>query len=72
MVRVRDTGRGISLAEQAHIFEPFRRGGSAGASPGAGLGLSIVKHLVDLMSGEIQMISEEQHGSTFTVILPFE
>ncbi len=72
VIRVRDTGRGIPVAEQPHIFEPFRRGGSAGASAGAGLGLSIVKHLVDLMSGEIQMTSEEQHGSNFTVILPFE
>jgi signal transduction histidine kinase len=68
-MRITDTGRGISATEQARIFEPFHRGVAANQLPGAGLGLSIVKHLVDLMNGEIQVASEEQHGSSFTIIL---
>lgn len=69
-LRVSDSGRGIPPDEQAHIFEPFQRGATAGSLPGAGLGLSIVNHLVALMNGEIQLESEEQCGSTFTVLLP--
>jgi signal transduction histidine kinase len=69
-LRVRDTGRGISPEEQAHIFEPFQRGAAADALPGAGLGLSIVNHLVGLMNGEIRLVSAVQQGSEFTIVLP--
>jgi signal transduction histidine kinase len=66
---VSDTGRGIPEDAQSIIFEPFRRIESASAA-GVGLGLSIVKQLVDLMGGEVHLESEVGKGSTFTVILP--
>jgi signal transduction histidine kinase len=69
-LRVSDTGRGISQVERVRIFEPFQRGAAAATLPGAGLGLSIVNHLVGLMNGEIHLESEVQQGSVFTVILP--
>jgi signal transduction histidine kinase len=65
---VSDTGRGIAEDAQAVVFEPFRRG--EGASAGVGLGLSIVKQLVELMGGEIQLQSQLGEGSTFTIVLP--
>ncbi|HEY4721483.1 MAG TPA: ATP-binding protein, partial [Anaerolineae bacterium] len=68
-LQVSDSGRGIPIEEQAHIFEPFRQV-QAGAQPGAGLGLTIVKHLVEVMQGEIQLSSQVGQGSIFTVTLP--
>ena len=69
-LQVSDTGRGIPVEEQATVFEPFRRVPETGAQPGVGLGLTIVKHLVGLMQGEIHLTSQVGQGSIFTVILP--
>jgi PAS domain S-box-containing protein len=70
---VSDTGCGISEEGQKIIFEPFRRGKEvAHKYGGAGLGLSIAKQLVELMSGEIQLESEVGKGSVFTVVLPIQ
>ena len=66
---VSDTGRGIPEDALSIVFEPFRRIESASAA-GVGLGLSIVKQLVDLMGGEVQLESEVGKGSTFTIVLP--
>ena len=57
-----------------HIFEPFsqEQPGARGIYPGLGLGMSIVKSLVDQMGGTIQVESEENVGSTITLELPFE
>lgn len=66
---VRDTGPGIPAASQSRIFEMFDRAGVSHA-PGAGLGLYIVKRLVDLMQGEIAVTSAVGVGTTFTVWLP--
>jgi PAS domain S-box-containing protein len=71
-VDVSDTGIGISKEAREYIFEPFRQ---ADESPtrehgGAGLGLSIVKQLVEMMDGRIELESTIGAGSTFTVILP--
>lgn len=71
---VRDTGTGIPEERLPDIFEPFRRG-SDYATPchqGAGLGLSIVKNLVTLMNGRIEVESTVGKGSVFTVTLPLE
>jgi signal transduction histidine kinase len=73
-IDVTDTGIGISKEAQAYIFEPFRR---ADESPtrerkGAGLGLSIVKQLVEMMGGKITLNSEIGKGSTFIITLPLD
>ena len=67
---VRDTGQGIATAEMSTVFEPFTTGSNAGEASGAGLGLTIVRQLVDLMSGTIHAVSTLGEGSTFTVTLP--
>jgi len=71
---VSDTGIGISSENIEGIFERYTQIDCTYAKKfaGAGLGLSIVKSLVDLLKGNISVISEEGKGSNFTVILPFE
>lgn len=73
-VRVTDTGAGIPEDAHEYIFEPFRRVDSSATRKhgGAGLGLSIVKQLVELMGGSISVSSQLGSGSVFTVILPVE
>jgi signal transduction histidine kinase len=73
-LQVSDTGIGIALEAQAHIFESFWQVDSSATRQyrGSGLGLAIVKQLVDLMHGEIALTSQIGQGSTFTVILPLE
>ncbi|MBW4689492.1 MAG: PAS domain S-box protein [Komarekiella atlantica HA4396-MV6] len=68
--QVKDSGIGISFADQQQLFEPFYRGSNIDHIPGTGLGLSIVKTLVDLHGGQIAMESEVGVGTTFTVMLP--
>ncbi len=72
MVEVCDRGRGIPLADQVDIFQPFYRvdADRSRATGGTGLGLSIVKTLVEAMQGRIQVRSKLGQGSTFTVQLP--
>jgi signal transduction histidine kinase len=71
-IEVRDTGRGIPHEAQSRIFEMFERVEDLGGNPpaGVGLGLYIVKNLVDLMNGTIRLVSREGEGATFTVRLP--
>lgn len=71
-IAVEDTGCGIAPAAQSKIFKPFRVGENPATrkSVGAGLGLSIVKHLVDLMQGTITLTSEVGKGTKFIVVLP--
>jgi PAS domain S-box-containing protein len=69
---VSDTGIGISEEAQEYIFEPFRQADDSVTREhgGAGLGLSIVKQLVEMMGGRIELESEVDKGSTFTTIFP--
>jgi signal transduction histidine kinase len=65
--KVSDSGFGISELDKEHIFDAFHRGQNIGNIAGTGLGLSIVKRCVDLIKGNIELISEINAGSTFTV-----
>jgi signal transduction histidine kinase len=72
-IRIRDTGAGIPLAFLPHVFEPFRQADSSAtrAQPGLGLGLSIVKRLVEAHGGTIAAESGgEGQGACFVVRLP--
>ena len=71
-IRVQDQGHGISSSEKSHIFEKFVRGSSAKMSgiKGTGIGLAMVKHIVDAHRGEILIESELGKGSSFTILLP--
>lgn len=71
-ISVADQGRGIALADRRRIFERFCRVGSElqRETQGAGVGLSIVKHIVDAHRGAITLDSEVGRGSTFTIHVP--
>ena len=68
--QIKDEGIGIPAADQQHLFEPFYRGGNIGDISGTGLGLTVVKKLLDIHSGQIAVTSEVGMGTTFTVTLP--
>jgi signal transduction histidine kinase len=71
-IAVRDNGRGIPQQDLPHIFEKFYRvADSEGWATGTGLGLSIAKEIAEVHQGRIEVESEVNNGSTFTLILPF-
>jgi CheY-like chemotaxis protein len=70
-ISVSDTGPGIGGEDVARVFEPFDRpGAEAERVEGTGVGLTLSKHLVEAMGGEITVRSTVAEGSTFTVALP--
>jgi len=71
-IRVRDQGFGILPSERDRILRKFVRGSSAKASgvKGTGIGLAMVKHIVDAHAGNVLVESEPGKGSTFTILLP--
>lgn len=68
VLRVSDTGIGIPINKQAHVFERFFQVESERV--GSGIGLSLVQRLIELHHGRVELESEEGKGSTFTVYLP--
>lgn len=73
IIKVKDTGSGIPEEDLPFIFERFYKADKArtrGQSGGTGLGLSIAKHLIDAHQGRIEVTSQLDKGTTFTITLP--
>lgn len=70
-ITVADTGKGMAPGDCERIFQEFTRLSGAQGEEGFGLGLSIVKKLVTLLEGTIEVQSTLEEGSSFTVVLPF-
>lgn len=69
LIDVEDNGRGIAATDHERIFELFRRSGAQG-QPGEGIGLAHVRTMVRSLGGEVTLVSELGHGTTFTISLP--
>ena len=71
-VRIEDRGDGISEEDQAQLFEPFSRGTASREKQiqGSGLGLSVVREIVEAHRGSVFVRSDGERGATFTVRLP--
>lgn len=68
--QVTDTGIGITAEQQTHIFEPFYQAHTSNLISGTGLGLSICSRFVEMMGGQMTVVSEPGLGSSFSVSLP--
>ena len=69
ILKVSDTGIGIPVMDQEHVFERFYRVDKSRSrdTGGTGLGLAIVKHIVEIHSGEIELKSKEKEGTTISI-----
>ncbi|MDM7325375.1 MAG: tetratricopeptide repeat protein, partial [Thermus sp.] len=69
-IAISDTGPGIPEAEQSRVFEPFYRASTRGEVEGTGLGLALVKRVLEAHGGEVRLRSRLGRGSTFLLLLP--
>jgi signal transduction histidine kinase len=69
-IAVADTGPGIPKEEQDKVFEPFYRASTRGEVEGTGLGLALVKRVLEAHGGEVRLRSRLGRGSTFLLLLP--
>jgi PAS domain S-box-containing protein len=72
IISVRDTGFGISKSDQKNIFDIYTRANGDSRVGGSGLGLFLVKKLVDLHHGKVVINSKPKSGSTFSIYLPYK
>lgn len=70
VLSIKDNGIGIPEAEQAYLFEPFKRASNSSSIQGSGLGLHLCKQLIEQMGGSIHFKSEYNQGSHFWIELP--
>jgi signal transduction histidine kinase len=70
VLQVKDNGPGIAPEAQEHIFDRFYRGDPAREGSGTGLGLALVRSVVELHQGQIRVSSAPGEGSCFQVTLP--
>lgn len=68
-IKVKDTGIGMNAETGKHIFDKFYQGDTSRSSIGNGLGLTLVKKVIDILGGSIKVESEIGKGTTFTVVL---
>ena len=72
VISVRDHGPGIALEEQEELFRRYRRGSTAAGLGGLGLGLHVVREIVESHGGNVRVDARPGKGSTFTVELPLD
>jgi two-component system sensor histidine kinase BaeS len=70
VVEVADTGPGIAAEDVPHVFERRWRGRNSGGVAGSGIGLAVVRELVEAHRGTVSVDSSPGHGTTFTITLP--
>jgi signal transduction histidine kinase len=71
IIRISDSGAGIPRADHERVFQPFERGPAReDDGAGSGLGLTLVRHFVELHGGRVEMTSGAGKGTTVTCILP--
>jgi signal transduction histidine kinase len=69
-IRITDHGIGMTPEQLAHVCERFYRADTSGKIPGTGLGMSIVKEIVELHGGQLELTSKVGAGTTVTLWLP--
>ena len=72
VVKVKDTGCGMTRKTSEHIFEKFYQGDTSRSTQGNGLGLALVKRVIDITGGDIQVQSEVGTGTEFIIFLPLK
>ncbi|MCP9767066.1 sensor histidine kinase [Lacihabitans sp. LS3-19] len=70
-IEFKDHGKGIPASEIEHIFEPFYRASHTKMIDGHGLGLPLVKRIMELHGGKVEIVSKEGEGSVFSLFLPY-
>jgi signal transduction histidine kinase len=71
-IAISDSGIGMDAEDLPKLFQPYYRARSATGIAGTGIGLNVVKQVVELHGGTVEVTSELGKGTTFTILLPIE